>query len=290
MRPMLAGPFVQKLIRYPVLVQPKLDGIRAVHLDGCLWSRNERKIPNQFIQFICSQYRLDFFDGELMVGDPTAEDAYRRTDSGVMSQHGEPDFTYMVFDLLTDGTYDERRRTLSNRIKTLDSSRFKLVEQTWVENEDTLLRVEGGYVEKGYEGVILRDPEGTYKAGRSTSREGKLIKLKRFEDAEACVVGFEELYSNQNPKTVGAHGLTERTNHAANMVPMDTLGALKVRDVKSGAEFRIGSFKGLTLEDRRAIWQYQDLYLGKILTYKYQKVGGYDLPRFPIFKGWRSDL
>lgn len=292
MRPMLAGPFVSAHVKYPVIVQPKLDGIRAIVQNGQLWSRNERLIPNQFIQNYVAQFEqfTDGLDGELMVGDPTAEDAYRKTDSGVMSRWGEPDFTYMVFDVMDiSKIYAERREVLSRKVMSIRNAGISIVEQMWADTEEQLLRIEAYYVEQGYEGVILRDPSSTYKTGRSTSREGKLIKLKRFEDSEAEIIDFEELYSNQNEKTVGAHGLTERTSHKANMVPMNTLGAFRVRDIRSGLEFKIGSFKGLDLEERRQIWANRQKYFGKTLTYKYQKVGGYDLPRFPIFKGWRSD-
>lgn len=293
MRPMLAGPYVPEHIRYPVIVQPKLDGIRAIVQNGLLYSRNERAIPNAFIQASMARFvdRTEGLDGELMVGDPTAEDAYRKTDSGVMSRHGEPDFRYMVFDWAdptsTLGYADRRRYMLEQAIGI---PRCEIVWQYMANNEDELLQYESNMIEQGYEGVILRDPEGLYKQGRSTSRQGYLIKLKRFQDSEAIISGFEELMSNQNEKKVGAHGLTERTSHRANMVPMDTLGAMICTDCETGLSFRIGSFKGLDLQQRQAIWNNRTYYMGQKIVYKYQKVGGYDLPRFPIFKGWRNDL
>lgn len=57
---------------------------------------------------------------------------------------------------------------------------------------------------EGYEGVMVRDPAGPYKCGRSTEREGWLLKIKRFEDAEAEVLETYEGMSNYNEAGVDA--------------------------------------------------------------------------------------
>lgn len=293
MRPMLAGRYDPANVRYPVIVQPKLDGIRVIVHGGVAYSRSMKTIPNRFIQNFCASHAdvLELVDGELIVGPATAANCYRVTDSGVMSRDSEPDFALVAFDLISETIpYYLRRHQVSLIAEGLSDSRLVLVGQLYCWDESHLLRAEERYVSQGYEGIILRDPNSLYKQGRSTTREGALIKLKRFEDAEAVVVGFEELLSNQNPQTQSNIGLTERSGHRANMIPMDTLGALLVRNVADGVEFKIGSFLGLDLPARREIWEHQESYLGRPLTYKYQKVGGYDRPRMPIFLRWRSDL
>jgi DNA ligase-1 len=60
------------------------------------------------------------------------------------------------------------------------------------------------------------------------------------------------------------------------------LGALKVRDVKTGIEFEIGT--GFTEADRVKLWQSRDM-LGvfKLAKYKYFAGGSKDKPRFPVF-------
>lgn len=57
---------------------------------------------------------------------------------------------------------------------------------------------------EGYEGVMVRDPAGPYKCGRSTVREGWLLKIKRFEDGEAEVLETYEGMSNYNEAGVDA--------------------------------------------------------------------------------------
>ena len=55
-------------LRFPVLVSPKLDGIRCVIHNDQPVSRTLKPIPNRFIQSELGFYPP--FDGELMVGDP----------------------------------------------------------------------------------------------------------------------------------------------------------------------------------------------------------------------------
>lgn len=51
---------------------------------------------------------------------------------------------------------------------------------------------------QGYEGIMLRRPDGGYKFGRATSKQAWLLKHKPLEDSEAIVIGFEELMRNEN--------------------------------------------------------------------------------------------
>ena len=72
----------------------------------------------------------------------------------------------------------------------------------------------------------------------------------------------------------------------AGMVLTGTLGAVLVKDIKSGIEFSIGS--GFNDENRQEIWDNQKKYLGKIVKYKSQKCGEVEKPRFPVFLSFRD--
>ena len=74
---------------------------------------------------------------------------------------------------------------------------------------------------KGGEGLILRNPDGMYKYGRSTPKEQLSIKLKFFEQDEFEVVGFEERYTNTNEATTNELGYTSRSSHKSNLLPTD---------------------------------------------------------------------
>ena len=74
--------------------------------------------------------------------------------------------------------------------------------------------------------------------------------------------------SNQNEVTEDAFGHAHRSSHLANQVPVNTLGGFRVKDIKSGVEFGIGT--GLNDELRKEIWSHKSDYIGKIIKYKSQ--------------------
>src|SRR4051812_20439337 len=84
-KPMLAKDGDLSKITYPVIVQPKLDGIRCFIVDGVARSRTFKPIPNAEIQAALGRSEFDGLDGEIVVGDPTAEGCMQTTSSFVMA-------------------------------------------------------------------------------------------------------------------------------------------------------------------------------------------------------------
>ena len=76
---------------------------------------------------------------------------------------------------------------------------------------------------------MIRTPDSPYKCGRSTEREGWLLKIKRFEDAEAVVLDTYEGMSNQNDAQRDAFGRTKRSLAQAGKVGRGELGGFVVR-------------------------------------------------------------
>jgi hypothetical protein len=111
-------------------------------------------------------------------------------------------------------------------------------------------------------------------------------------DSEAVVIGFEEQMSNQNEAEKDAFGRTKRSKALEGMVPANTLGKFLVKEVGNtpwqGQEFAVGTGKGLTLKLRQEIWDNRVKYIGKTITYKYQPHGVLNLPRLPVWKGFRD--
>lgn len=295
-KPLLAATLKQDEIAklpYPMYLSAKLDGIRAVIRDGVVYSRNLKRIPNEYVQLMFGLKKYNGFDGELIVGKSNAENVYNVTVSGVMSEDGEPDVRFWVFDdadeYVAHHPYRLRYESIQKRLaNAVPSDRVHVMPQNFVDNEHTLMSFEKALVEDGYEGVMVRSLDGKYKHGRSTNREQNIFKLKRFTDGEAEILGFEELFKNMNDKQVNELGNSFRSSHKDNMMAMDTLGALVVRDIKTGVEFNIGS--GYTQEVRDQIWANRPLYLGKLAKYKHFEVGVKDKPRFPVFIGMRSPI
>ena len=283
MKPMLSHTITDtSAVKYPVLVSQKLDGIRCLIIDGVAVSRNLKPIRNEHVQAIIGMPKYEGLDGELIVGDPFAEDCYRVTNSGVMSKDGEPDFIYYVFD-----RWDLPLSGFADRLAaTQPGDKIQRVHHQWAYCEADLLRIEEALLDKGAEGVMVRSLGGTYKYGRSTMKEGTLGKLKRFSEDEFLVVDFEERFHNANPATVNALGHTERSMHVENMIGRGDLGAL-VLETSEGKRFTAGS--GFDDATRREIWGNKEKYVGRWAKVKHFPIGVKDLPRFPVFMGFRDE-
>lgn len=297
MKPMLAATLEDpNNLSFPLLVSPKLDGIRAMVIDGQLVSRNMKPIRNHSVQELFGRPELNGLDGELVAGDPKSADAMRATNSGVMSFDSTAEVYFHVFDDFTaSGGFYERYGRIKNRVKDLRfahlGDRLVVVRHHHITTLEQLNEHEAAFLSAGYEGLMIRSLNGPYKHGRSTAREGYLIKVKRFEDCEAVVLGFDEQMHNANELTRDALGRAKRTSHKENKHAKGTLGSLKVRAVNGsyeGVEFDVGT--GFTDTERQTIWNAQEAHLGMTIKVKYFPTGTKDKPRFPTFLGFREDL
>lgn len=284
-KPMLAGTIKDtSTLKYPLLASVKLDGIRATVQQGGLWSRSLKLIPNIAVQTEFGKMAPGF-DGELIFGPPSEEGCFQKTTSVVMSYDA---FTvglkYYVFDFFATLPFEKRLEAMNQRTK--NHPNVIPVQQKLILNEDELLEFEENVLDRGHEGVMVRDPGGPYKQGRSTVREGWLLKLKRFEDSEAEIIGFYERMHNTNEAKTNALGRTERSSAKDGKVGLGVLGGFVVRDLKTGVEFEVGS--GLDAAQQKEFWDNRPKLLGEILKYKFFPVGIKDKPRHPIFLGLRD--
>lgn len=299
-RPMLAASFDNPqniepelvFLDYPLLVSPKIDGIRFLAIDGSAISRSGKPLPNQHLQaFFKGMPELNGLDGEITIGrDPCQPDMFNKTQSAIMTRGGEPNFCLHVFDMWdrTTSPFSERTIIAADIVAEIAENQVVTYLQHYEVNSPLqVAEYEEAALEAGYEGIMLRSPSGTYKYGRSTLKRQGLIKVKRFLDDDATVVGFEPLERNLNEPTKDAFGLQKRSSHRANKVVDALLGKLLVENDKWG-QFAIGS--GFDVATRETIWQDQPTYLGRTVTFKYQPHGVKDKPRMPIFKGFRPEL
>ena len=280
-KPMLASPFDEALLKFPVLASPKLDGVRAIVRDGVVLSRALKPIPNKWVQQRFSH--LEHFDGELIVGASNHPDVLRTTTSGVMRVEGEPDVSFHVFDHV-----ENHARLYTVRYDLLEEDteiNVFVVPQHELMNTFELNAFEHEVLAEGYEGVMLRRPDAPYKFGRSTAREGYLLKVKRFHDAEFEIVGFEEEMFNANEATTSELGRTKRSSHKANKIPKGRLGALVLK--YGDTTFNCGT--GFNDAERENIWAERERYLGQFAKIKYFAHGIKDAPKLPSFLGIRDE-
>jgi len=282
---MLAEKTDGKDLRYPCLCSPKLDGVRALVVDSVVLSRSLEPIPNKHVQELFGHAKFNGLDGELIVGDVTDKKVFQVSQSGVMSHDGKPEVTFFVFDDFThDTTFKRRLARSKNRAVALDH--VHAVPHVTVRDYDQLIAMENTVVENGYEGLMIRDPDGMYKHGRSTLNQGWLLKLKRFEDSEAKILEVVELMRNTNEAKINALGYTERSSKRSGKKGAEMLGSIKVFDTKTGVEFSIGT--GFTEGLRKKLWSLRETLPGQLVKYRYQASGMKDKPRFPSFLGFRD--
>lgn len=286
-KPMLSAKLVTPV--FPYLASPKLDGIRCVIIGGVALSRTLKPIPNKHIQKILGNTWLNGLDGEIICGDPTDEACFRNTTTVVMSHDKVENFTFNVFDDFGNpaSPFHTRLGYATARVADL-KDRFPLiiVPHFRIDNEADFELTEKEFIGDGYEGMMVRSIGGKYKFGRTTAKENILSKVKRFSDSEAIVIGVEELLHNHNEKVTDNLGNSKRSSHKENKQASGTMGALVVRDVKSGVEFNIGT--GFDAVQREQLWVNRDKIIGQTLTYKSFHIGVKDKPRHPVFKFWRT--
>lgn len=290
MKPLLAcnAPANLNSLPYPLFASVKLDGIRCVIKDGVALSRTLKPIRNHYIQSLLGRPEFNGLDGELIVGDPAASDCMRKTNSGVMSFDGEPDFRYYAFDIWSRPgvQYKDALETLP---KVANHPNIEVLQQYTVKTSNDVEAIEQAALDDGHEGIILRRPDGAYKYGRSTAKEGFLYKLKRYLQTEAVVIGVKPFQHNTNEPEINALGRTQRSSAQAGKVDLPLLGALVVKgrfQEFADVTFDIGT--GFTLYEREFLWKQRESLIGRIVTYKFFPVGGKDKPRHPVFVSFRS--
>ncbi len=293
-KPLLAGNIVDlnsldDLI-FPMIGSFKLDGIRALGLDGALMSRTKTLIPNQELQAMFGRPEFDRLDGELIDGAPNDPQAMNKASRCVMKGSAPAgNAKWYVFDHVPDEgdmtAFTVRLKLLKDKVEALGHPQIVMLDQIILESVDDLLLFENKALEEGYEGVMIRKPFGHYKFGRSSAKEQILLKMKKFLDAEATIIAVNQMMHNENEALKDNFGRTKRSTSKAGKVPAGVMGNLVCR-TDEGVEFEIGT--GFTAADRRLIWLMRDV-IGKRVKFKHQPHGAKDKPRCPVFIGFRED-
>ncbi len=262
--PMLAGKWEDRKdkIEYPIYSQPKLDGIRCIVTKNGMFSRNGKPIISaphirESLDKLFQHEPDLILDGELYADKfandfnaivslvkktkPTADDL----------KQSAKNIEYHVYDIPSvDGTFKERCIELDEL--SLDFPKcVKQVETHIVKDEDEVTEWYENYVERGYEGQMLRT-DGVYENKRSKN----LLKHKSFIDEEYTIVDICE-------------GEGNRTGTAGYFV----------FETKDGKPFK-SNVKG-TWEETAEMLKNKKKLIGKEATVKYFNLTPDGIPRFP---------
>lgn len=309
---------------FPLYGTAKIDGIRAYIDQGTVWARSNKPIPNRFIQEVLPLYLPNGTDIELGAGVYSAQDHFQKTTSVVMSD-AKPitDLHVYILDYIQeDGheilpyyqriAYIDKWRKAHCQLTISDSPVYhvptngkkcynvnmlrevshntKVMAPVKLSSPSQVSLYLKHCLKLGYEGIVLRDPQGGYHFGRPQQKDGLLLRHKPLTDGEAVIVGFTELEHNDNEPTISPTGRTVRSTCISGKVAGNTLGSFLVRDNTTGVEFSVGGGKGLTQELRKEVWNNRETYLGTILRYSFLSCGTKDKPRQPKFTGFRDAI
>ena len=266
--PMLAQSYAKQSskIKFPCAVQPKLDGHRCIAIikDGkvSLWSRTRKAIhscPHIVSELqvwaasqACGKAGFDFIlDGELY------NHAYKSNFEQLTSliRKDEPaegcrNIQYHVYDLINDSPFRERW----DGLKLLDGlPSVRVVHTQLAHSDDDLKCAFADFLAQGYEGAMARNLMSPYENKRSNN----LQKIKEFDDAEFKIIGIEE-------------GRGQLIGHAGSCTCL----------LPDGRTFSV-KMAGETSKLKEA-FKNPTLWLGKLLTVKFQGRTSAGLPRFPV--------
>lgn len=176
-------------IDYPVIGQPKLNGIRAkwtgrdlVSRQGKIWNRAALPHIYDKLSYWSERNPNVILDGELYCHGLPFQEIEARAAVKRVSPHadcGKLDFH--AFDIISDLDTESRQIKLSQCYKPWVAV-CKISSQT---EQETWLKT---FVEYGYEGLMLRYYGCSYRPGRTTA----LIKVKPLHYAKVTVMGCYE--------------------------------------------------------------------------------------------------
>jgi DNA ligase-1 len=259
-------------------------------IDGHAVSRTYKPIPNVYVRTTLEKWVPEGMDMELTSGAN-----FQECTGNIMREDGEPEFTVSVIDYV-DGALDVPYEERILRAKNWFDHAGKLPFQ-WVVLTPTIARTkvdieqyEAQALAAGHEGIMLRKLDAPYKTGRSTFREGILIKVKRFRSTTAVIVDVEEQQHNSNPAMRDAFGRTKRSTAQEGKVDAGTLGALIVRGIEGtykGVEWSVGT--GFDAAQRADFWKRRKEIVGQFITCRYFPTGSDTKPRFPTWVGMRHE-
>lgn len=301
-KPMKATDADLSKVRFPCVVLPKVDGVRGLNIEGVAMSRTLKPIRNIHTRNFFSDERLAGLDGEMIAEAPNHPRLVNLTTSATAGYEGEPFIQWWLFDYFADPSkgYLARLHDLEDRVESINKvtnkyrDHLRIMPYRVCHGMQELLNYEEQLLDGGYEGIIIRDPDGIYKHGKSTIREGGYLRVKRYVEELFVVTSVEEAMENTNEATVNELGNTRRSSAQAGMVPKGMIGKIHgtwAKDVEWQGKvlFRKGDAVlmgpgNMTHQEREHYWKNQHMFVGQVGKCKTFPIGVKDKPRFPLFQ------
>lgn len=194
-------------IKYPALVQKKLDGFRCLsHINNktaLMYSKGMKNfvflhhIKNEILKIkeLLNDENI-YLDGELYEHGLKLHDI----SSLVMKKYATKDdeenmkkISYYIFDIFDvnhlNETFENRYKKLENIFKNYHFKYLKLVNCTTVSSYKEIEELNNQYLYSGFEGVIVRNKNGIYKLN---SKSYDVLRTKEFKRTDFKIIGAKE--------------------------------------------------------------------------------------------------
>lgn len=240
----------------PWIVQPKFEGdrCRAIYdpvLGWLLYSSTMsiiKSVPH-INKALFDLYGADDpptleLDGELYKHGMRHEDIRSIVSRTVDRHPNYEEMEYHIFDWISE----KDQLTRASDLCTLPEAPPIHIAKTYtVRDLGEFERFYSQFVSEGYEGIVVRNPEGLYKRSRSTD----IMKLKPRNELTVLVIGLVE----------------EETIHGKSK---NSLGAVVCRHPEIRNEFEVGT--GFTREERERYWRNPEDIIGRTIEITYQSL------------------
>jgi ATP-dependent DNA ligase len=259
-RPMLSLDYNKrsKDIEEPFYIQPKLDGVRAIYMNGKFYSRLNKEyiglehIKNEINEKI--QKNIPILDGELYSDNLTFQELISRLKNSKLQKD---DIKYNVYDIVSIDDFCNRYKWILNNLYNFNT--VNIVETHLIHDKKLVNNYHNKFVSEGYEGVMVRNNKGSYK---TDYRSKDLQKFKKFKEDEYTIVGFKEADGVEKGCVIWICETNDR----------------KTFSVRPEGTHKI----------RKCMYEKASEYIGKQLTVKYQELTDDFIPRFPVGKSIRD--
>lgn len=268
-KPMLAHKFEdhKHKLKYPVYIQPKLDGIRCLATPEGLFSRRGERIAScphieQAIMPFVKKYGF-YFDGELY--NHELKDDFNEIQSLVTRKHIDEKqelkieryVQYHIYDIVLAKPFKERSQFLM-KMEEYVKPPLVIVPTHRISEPEYLDDAYEEFLTDGYEGQMVRS-NSLYICKRTDA----LLKRKEFQDAEFKIISIHEGKGNRSGMAGYARlrGANGRTFNAA--------------------------FMG-TNDYRKQLLKNAKNYVNADATVKFFRLTPDGVPRFPIIKSIRE--
>lgn len=294
-------------LKYPLLASYKLDGIRCIFKDGQILSRSLKPIQNkqlreklQPIREYSEENNL-ILDGEIYSPNLTFQEITRYVmtqdfeDKKSIKKFGEVlkipvHLKFYCFDSIYNEEFNKEfglRNGLIIAMQKMFLNIMEYVTQEQINDKESANSYFKKAMDAGYEGLILRDPNGRYKFGRGTHKEGLIYKIKPFRTFDSQIIDViqaTEVDKNAE-KTVNELGYSVTSKKKYDRVLIEKASAFLVK--YEGKDLKV--VIAMTDEEKEEIWQNREKYIGKWIEYKGMLIGAKEVPRHPVMLRFRKD-